>query len=458
MPADTPLSRRTLLQASALSVPAIVAVTASPAYAASGARIAFTSIPEESTSCRATTEDLTAQLSGSSVAGELVQFTLSSGWTWARGSGSYVSDSAGVVTVPAGDIVAGVGDGSAQATWSGVTEAAALPLTLTGPLTSTSTSATAGLSAADNTEMIRVATNGSGMVVVSASTAIWARASSSASWTAVGTGAAIGADRAAYLRTGSRQGAWWIRGGELMCDATPETIGGQANAGFVRVFAMDSVGVAVRGTGDVWKYDDAAGFVLVGTGASTGPSQLAVAVSQAAGATSSVLWLKSGVIYADSAPASMPTGRNSGFLRLYSSGGGAVAVTAAGALWKWTETSGWDAVDTGASTAPGQGTYLRDKDPNDSDWYNNAPLWISNGELRYADGAASIGDNGNFVRLAGTSDGAFVLAAKNDRALWMWDYATAWAQVSSDAAPGLDQFAIEGASKTPYWITPRSSC
>ncbi|WP_150953588.1 hypothetical protein [Microbacterium testaceum] len=454
MPADTPLSRRTLLQASAWSVPAIVAATAVPAYAASGGQIAFAAVPEESTSCRATTEDLTAQLTGSSVAGELVQFTLSSGWTWARGSGSYVSDGAGVVTVPAGDIVAGVGDGSVQATWSSATASAVLPLTLTGPLTSTAADVAAGIPTADNTEMIRVATNQDGAVVVSASTAIWSRATSTAAWTSVGTGAAIGIDRAAYLRTTARQGAWWIRGGELMFGSAPDTLGGQSNDGFTRVFAMASIGVAVRSNGDVWKYDDANGFVFLGAGGATGPSQLAVLVSP----TPSALWLKSGVIYADSAPASLPAGENSGFLRLYSSGGGAVAVGATGALWTWTEAAGWEAVDTGASTAAGQGTYLRDKAPDETDWYNDAPMWISNGELRYADGPASISDNEDFVRLAGTSNGEFVLAAKGNRMLWMWDYATTWEQLTTDAAPGAGQFAVDGSSKTPYWITPRSSC
>ncbi|MGN7186542.1 hypothetical protein [Microbacterium enclense] len=455
--ASSSLGRRTMLQASAWTVPAILVTTASPAFATSNDRIAFISVPSTTVSCAPTTEALVLRLSGSStVAGQLVDLSLSAGWSWGRGSGTYTSDADGVVTVPAGDIVAGATDAILTAMWADASASTTLAATKTGGLSSDQSATLSSLPAADNADMIRLSSTGDTLVAVTSTGAIWSIDGSS-SWTRVGSGAASGPDQAAFLVTRWNRAAWWINDGRLFFGSSQASIDPRANSDFVRLYALGAIGVAVRANGDVWKWDDDSGYTLVGSGAETGQSQLAVATSPTTGTGSAAVWLKAGVVFVDSVPADLPVGMNAGFERVYSCLGGVAGVTSAGVRWTWTAAAGWNAIGTGAATGAGQATYLKDD-------VNDGPVWIQNGRLRYRDEWASIpstADNHDFVSLTGCA--GTLLAAKSTGDLWMWNQWPGWVQLTSNVAPGAGQFAYrtdggDHDASSAYWITPHSSC
>ncbi|MCM3613332.1 hypothetical protein M3672_02640 [Microbacterium enclense] len=455
--APLPLRRRTVLQATAWTVPAILVTTASPAVAASGDRIAFISVPSTTAACAPTTEVLVLRLSGSSpVAGQLVDLSLTAGWSWGRGGGTYISDADGTVTVPAGDIVAGGTDATLTAMWASARASTTLAATKTGGLSSDRPATLSSLPDADNADMMRLSSTGDTLVAVTSTGVIWS-IDGSGSWTAVGTGAASGPDQAAFLVTRWNRAAWWINHGRLFFGGSQASIDPRANSDFVRLYALGAIGVAVRANGDVWKWDDDNGYTLLGRGAATGQSQLAVAASPATGAGSAAVWLRAGVVFVDSAPADLPAGTNEGFERVYSCPGGVAAVTSGGVLWTWTAAAGWSAVGTGAATGAGQATYLKDD-------VNDGPVWIRNGRLRYRDEWASIPsttENHDFVSLTGCA--GTVLAAKSTGDLWMWNQWPGWIRLTSNVAPGAGQFAYrtddgDRDANSAYWITPRSSC
>ncbi len=446
-------SRRTIIQASAWSIPAIAAVTATPAYAATTGQVAITSVPQSTASCSATTERVTAQLSGgASTAGQLVQFSLPSGWSWRQGSGSYVSDGSGVATVPVGDIVAGIAAGTITASWGGSTAAASIPLTVSGTLTSDSSSALSTFPAGSNGRIVRVVSGSDGVVALTGSGDVWKYEASSNTWTSVGSGAATGPDQATYLVAGSRRGAWSIRNGVLYLDNTPDNFPAQGDV--VRVFSGTGIGAVATSGGDVWKLDGSGTFTRVGTGGQTGPGQLAVAPPSSDGQRqAAVAWLKGTAVYFDSQAQQTPARQ---YIRLTSIPSLIVVLTSSQQVYGWSG-QGWVFYGSNAATDAYQASGM-------DAGQDKGAIWIKNGQLQYNAGAGSVPSNQNFTAAVPSSSGDVVIAAKTGGDLWGWRKdLRAWRQLASGAATGPGQFAAYSSpsgAATPanFWIQPRTSC
>ena len=103
---QTGLSRRTIIGAAAWSAPVIALSVATPAVAASGSMVVFTTPGPVSTAPGALLPAIAGQVTGAS-GPTTVTVTLPTGWTFAAGkSGTVTTDGSGAFVIPAGTIVA----------------------------------------------------------------------------------------------------------------------------------------------------------------------------------------------------------------------------------------------------------------------------------------------------------------------------------------------------------------
>ncbi|WP_150953536.1 hypothetical protein [Microbacterium testaceum] len=447
------LRRRTVLQAAAWSVPAIAAMTATPAYAASGERLSFTQVPASTTACQATSGAVVVHLdSSSSNAGQLVQFTLPSGWTWANGSGSYVTDSNGDATVPAGDIVVGNRVGTITASAAGQVAAADVEVLAAGTLVDAYSSAPSG------TDFLRVYVNGTGLVAARQNGDIWAR-KSTGGWALQGSGGATGAGQMTTIENAAR--ALWIQSGVLTLGTNGQPdISSSDNVDFVGVIALGSYAVAVKSNGDVWRGDGTNPWSQVGTGASTDASQIAVLSGQA---RTTGFWIVGGVLWSEVGPESIGSGQNTGFVRVYASSGagsaspyrdGAVcAITSSGDVWKWTSTAGWEQVGSGAQTDVEQGGAFARTFNGTS---NVGVMWLSGGVLQKSDErpALSSQNNSDFHRLANWN-GSVTISKRDGQQVYIYNSPYFYSR-STDVGTSPGQMAWNGGSGAPIYVKPAS--
>ncbi|WP_144783078.1 hypothetical protein [Microbacterium sp. BH-3-3-3] len=446
------LRRRTVLQGAAWSVPAITMMAVTPAYAASGDRLSFTQVPSSSAACQATSGKLVVHLdSSSSNVGQLVQFTLPSGWSWTNGSGSYVTDSNGDATVPAGDIVVGNRVGTVTASASGQAASADMEVLAAGTIVDAYSSAP---SAGD---FIRLYNNGTGLVAARSNGDVWARYGNGG-WALQGSGGATGAGQMTTVENAAR--ALWIKNGvlELGSDRQPD-ISSSDNVDFVGVIALGSYAVAVKSNGDVWRGDGTNPWSQVGTGASTGASQIAVLSGQA---RTTGFWIVGGAIWSEAGAESVGNGQNAGFVRVYAAGGagnsspyrdGAVcAITSNGDVWKWISTTGWTQVGSGAQTGIEQGGAFA-RNFNGS---NVGVMWLSGGVLQKSDErpALSAQDNSNFHRLSNWN-GSVTISKRDGQQVYIYNSPYFYSRtVDVGTSPG--QMAYNGGSGAPIYIKPAS--
>ncbi|WP_150953548.1 hypothetical protein [Microbacterium testaceum] len=132
--------------------------------------LSITQVPDETVACHRTTGSIVARLSGSATAGQLVQFSLPSGWSWTTGSGGYVTDAQGDATVPAGDIVVGDRSAPLTATAAGLTATTEMSVTSTGSFVANPLDAPPSQA---NTAVERVAMCVEGCVIAQADGDVW---------------------------------------------------------------------------------------------------------------------------------------------------------------------------------------------------------------------------------------------------------------------------------------------
>ncbi|NIJ03479.1 hypothetical protein FHR86_003840, partial [Paenarthrobacter ilicis] len=94
-------------------------------------------------------------------------------------------------------------------------------------------------------------------------------------WIKIGDGASTEPGQGGFLSywNGNRD-AVWIKGGALQFGAGAANLPAASNSGFVRVFAADGGGVAIKANGEIWRSNvDAPAWIKIGDGASTEPGQ-----------------------------------------------------------------------------------------------------------------------------------------------------------------------------------------
>ncbi|MFJ4158727.1 hypothetical protein [Microbacterium testaceum] len=463
-PAARDVRRRTVIAGAAWSVPAIAVAAATPAYAASGTALTITRVPGETLSCHATTGPLVAHLQSSNAVGQVVQFSLPSGWRWANGSGSYVTDSSGNATVPAGDIVAGVRVGSISATNSGVTTAADVQVAGTGTLATGSNSVAFPSNA--NSQILRVNTNLSGAVVTKTTGDIWSwfdnGTSNDEAWTQIGTGASTNAQAATYVWAPNTKAALWVKSGALQLGTSAVTFSSGGNSDFSRVASCGPLAMALKTNGDVWGWQEGGSWTQLDTGVTDDLDQIAPVHDSTAGNT--FYWVKNGVVTSSSGSVAIGSGENTSVVRLtqsWTNGGGQTglsAVRANGDVWTWSQRAGWMKVATGASTGPEQ-THPQ------AGANGNPTVTIAAGQIQVNGRPAQMGQgesNDNFIRDAVANDR--VLAVKRDGSLYD-NYggrgANQYVKIASNVSTGYSEIGITASSSGSlryrlFWITPAS--
>lgn len=132
-----PLSRRTILAGSAFAVPAIALTAGTPAFAASGLTLAFDKASYSGKGCSTISGAQVSAMQGATPkAGAAVTVSLAGGYTFATGGTSTTgtTGSNGLLTLPAINVPANGGNGTASATASG---AASTSSTLSGSQSTT---------------------------------------------------------------------------------------------------------------------------------------------------------------------------------------------------------------------------------------------------------------------------------------------------------------------------------
>lgn len=453
--ADTPrpsrpegLTRRTFLHGTAWGIPAISAVTVTPAFAASGDDLSITQVPDETVACHRTTGPVVARLAASQKAGQLVQFSLPAGWTWTTGSGGYLTDAQGYATVPAGDIIVGDRSASLTATAAGLTATAGMVVTSTGSFVASPLDAPPSQA---NSTVERVAMCVEGAVISRANGELWSYESYYGPWKQVGTGASTGPGQLAYAWSARK--ALWIKNGALQFGTSAAGLPSGANSDFVRVEASDSIAVAVKSTGDLWGWSQNGGWSLLATGVLTGTNQIACLSGQVRTVR---LWIADGVLTSDSGAEAIGTD-NSGFVRVVSTsgyayrngtyrGGAVCAVRANGDIWFWVGNQGWTQLGTGAMTDAGQSAVY----VGSSDY---GVFWIKNGVLYRNQLVADMpsASNSSFVRVAAKDGGGIGIRDNGE----VWTYNGSFSKDSHLAATGISQSTTYG-SGAPNVIVPAS--
>ena len=357
------ISRRSIVVAGAWSVPAItVAVAAPSASASTTLAIVVTDPPTQTTACSATVTPIrfTVTENGAPAAGRAVTVTLPDGARFRSGvTGTYISGSDGVVTVPAGDIIAGPSTGAITAVLPGANVQTALPVRTTGALRYGSNSA--NIAAASNAGFVHLSASDNGAVAVKANGEVWRTTSDAREWVKVGDGGSTEANQSGYVAFGNGESgdALWIKDGALRYGSNAANIAAASNSGFVRLSASDNGAVAVKANGEVWRTtSEERPWVKVGDGASTDANQSGY-VNYGAGAPGNALWIQGGALRYGSNSANIPAANNSGFVRVSASDNGAVAVKANGEVWRTTsEEFAWVKVGDGASTDANQSGYV----------------------------------------------------------------------------------------------------
>ncbi|WP_144783086.1 hypothetical protein [Microbacterium sp. BH-3-3-3] len=452
--------RRTVLAGAAWAVPAVVLTSASPAFAASGARVSITQAPKESFACQATTGPLIAHVDSSTNAGQLVQFSLPSGWRWVNGSGSYVTDAHGDATVQAGDFVVGTTTGTVVATAAGSTAVAELEVTGVGAL-STDWSAGA-FPAGENSRLIRVYGVGRGTVAVKTTGDIWSRSPGGA-WAQIGTAADTTAQAAVYIDGSQTSAALWVASGVLHLGSAAVVFSSGANSDFARVASCGPIAMAVKTNGEVWRWEDGGSWSQLDTGVTDDLDQLGPVWDKSTGIT--FYWIKGGVIFSSAGgPITLGTGQNSGVRRLYVASlrdgddTNLVAVKTNGDVWVYAASTGWRFPATGAETGGEQAS------PAATGNSGGTALTIHEGVLEFEGKAEYVtlpsGEkNEDFCRVAGPA--GVSLAVKRDGTLYGTynNVGQDWARIATNAATGYSQMALggeNGARGGGFWISPAS--
>lgn len=465
------IRRRTMLAGAAWAVPAVALTAASPAFAASGTRVTITQAPAETPSCQGTKSSLVAHVDASQNVGQVVQFSLPSGWRWATGSGSYLTDSSGNATVPAGDIVVGKTVGTVTATISGVTAAVDLDVAGVGALATDSSSVPFPSGA--NSQILRVRANMSGVVVVRTNGDIWSWYDNSTttdeSWLQVGTGASTAPQAATYVWGQNTRAALWVKSGALQLGSSAVTFPSGGNSGFARVASCNSIAMAVKTNGEVWCWQEGGSWSQLDTGVADDLDQIAPVWDARSG--NMFYWLKNGVIYSSAGGAiTMGSGQNSGVARLsvawmrdgYDTN--LVAVKANGDAWVYARSQGWRSSATGAATGGEQSC------PADTGSGGGTALVIRSGQLAKYGSAGNVGmasgeSNSDFYRVATTWQ--YNVAVKRDGTMFgtypVSGNNRSFTKIASGTATGATQRGVSvaaapggGNRRRGFWITTAS--
>jgi len=446
------IRRRTIVKGAAWSVPVIAATVAVPAHAASVGTVRVVTAPSSTLACHPTTSAFTFR-----VTDELpttVKLVFADGWggRWAPGApASYPTDADGIVTIPAGDIIAGHITSALYAeTAGGARGGSALVVRQTGSLQFGN--GPANMPAASNKDFVRAyATNGGG-VAIKVNGEIWRSEPDNLEWTKIGDGAETATDAAGYGNFSGNPDAVWIKGGVLMWGTGLANMPAASNSDFVRVYTSETSAIGIRSNGEIWRSDGAGmPWLKVGDGAST---DLSAAAAGSFG-TPDPFWIKDGVLQRGGAPVAMPAGGNSGFLRVYATDHGAVAVKANREIWRAQDTNPtWEKIGDGASNGPDAAGYANYGGPE--------AVWIQNadGMLRWGNGSASIpaADNNGFVYVYASDNGA--VAVKGNGEIWRSkDTEMPWIKIGDGAfreasAAGFENFGGSDA----IWIRTTTAC
>ena len=446
------IRRRTIVKGAAWSVPVIAATVAITAHAASVGTVRFTSVPADSIACWPTRSAFT--LTVTDEVPTTVRIVHANGWggRWAPGApAAYPTDADGNVTVPAGDIIAGPISAAMYAeTAGGAKIGAFFVVRLTGSLQFGD--GPANMPAGSNKDFVRAyATNGGG-VAIKVDGEIWRSEPGNLAWTKIGDGADVGPDTAGYGNFSGDPDAVWIKGGVLMWGTGLTNMPAASNSDFVRVYTSESSAIGIRSNGEIWRSDGAGmPWLKVGDGAST---DLSAAAAGSFG-TPDPFWIKSGVLQRGGAPVTMPAGGNSGFVRVYATDHGAVAVKANREIWRAQDANPtWVKIGDGAANGPDAAGYANYGGP-DAVWIQAADCM-----LRWGTGPASMptADNNGFVYAYASDNGA--VAVKGNGEIWRSkDTEMPWIKIGDGAfgeasAAGFENFGGSDA----IWIRTTTAC
>lgn len=458
-PADAPdpaassaIRRRTVLAGAAWSVPAIALATSAPAYAQSGtapSTLTFSQAPASTPACSATTSPFVAQLSGPDNVGKLVQFSLPSGWSWTSGSGSYVTDSDGFATAPAGAITANSTSGTVTATTSSLTAATTVTAALYGTI-QTNRSA-AAFPSGSNANIVRMYASLKGIVVAKTTGEIWSWYDGGA-WTQVGTGADTDAGRMSFIDATGTQAALWIKSGVLQVGGSPAAIPSASNADFVRVAASGPIALAVRSNGDLWRWDEATGWAKAAIGVATGVDQMACFFGST---KTECYWIRGGQLFSGAGLVDMESYTNSEVLRLYATAGfdanGAdlALIKSNGEAYSYITPTGWRLRDTGADTGPGRATSWTVGKTGAVATLKSGELWTTPNDATAMNTTSHSGGWQTF------SNNSIITGICRPDKLSAW--LNGWNVMSTNVAADLGQMAapVNDVWNSPvFWITP----
>lgn len=458
------VARRTVIAGAAWSVPAIALATSTPAYAQSGSAaptLTFSQAPASTPACSPTTSPFVAQLSGADNVGKVVQFSLPSGWSWASGNGSYLTDSNGFATVPAGAIAANSVSGTVAATSSSLTASTSVETSSYGSLQTDKSAA--ALPSNSNAEVVRLYASGAGITVAKRNGDVWS-SYKGGSWTQVGTGGDTDVRRLTFVDATNTQAALWIKSGVLQMGSSVAAIPQSSNADFVRVDASGSLALAVRSNGDLWRWDETAGWAKTASGVATGPAQIACF----SGATKTACyWIAGGVLYVDGVADTIGSGDNNGVSRVYaaqgysSEGANLAIVKANGDAWSYTTGNGWRSRDTGASTDLEQAAARVVGRGMGAVWdLKSGVLWNTpnspTGTNQVSGGFVGPASNTNLLRI--TAPGLLAQIVTGSGALYTFD-GWYWTRKATGVSTGPGQVAAPDTDQwnSPYfWIVPAS--
>jgi hypothetical protein len=390
----------------------------------------------------------------------LVQLSLPAGWSWASGSGSFLTDSNGDVTVPAGQIIAGPKLGTIAATYGSgsttVTTATDLAVVSRGSMQYFGfMPPDLSVPSAINSDFVRVYANWNSVLALKANGELWVCYDSGA-WTQVASGADLGANQAAFIVDSDVQKAIWTSGGELYLGGVKVALPGGSNAGFVRVAGGAGTAVAAKSDGEIWKWSKVDGWSLLGSNGLSGPEQMACLTA----ASESVVWIKGGSVYIDSIPADIPSADNSEFRQIAAGRGrtasdsGVVAVKANGDVWRFNGST-WAKIGSNAEVGPGKLAYIRNS-PYVVAW------WISGGVVMRENGSQfpSAAENHDIIRII--QNGPVAMVLRRDGVGFRWydggqAFATNVSSGLNQGARALNSTSSAGLSPA-YFIQNAESC
>ncbi|WP_424936902.1 MULTISPECIES: hypothetical protein [Bacteria] len=455
-PAPQPgqIRRRTIVKGAAWSVPVIAAAVAVPSAAASVVgTIRVVSAPSSTLACRPTTTAYTFR-----VTDELpttVRFVFADGWggRWAPGAPTaYPTDANGIVTIPAGDIIAGTLTSAMYAeTAGGARGGSALVVRRTGTLRFGT--GPANMPAASNRDFVRLFATDSGGVAVKGDGEIWRSKASDLPWVKIGDGADVGTDNAGFANFGGNPDAVWIKGGVLMWGTGLTNMPAASNSDFVRVYTSASLAIGIRSNGEIWRSDGAGmPWVKVGDGASTDHS---TAAATGFGSPDPV-WIKDGVLQRGSGPANLPAASNSGFIKVYGSDHGAVAIRANREIWRSDDAAlPWVKIGDSASNAPDAAGYANYGPTPDAVWIQGPA-----GSLQWGTGPADMpAESNNGFSYLYTSDNGAVAVRQNGEIWRSKATELPWIKIGDGAFPEASSAGYENfGGGDAIWIQNTTSC